>query len=96
MEIKWLRKALQNLDHEISYIAQSDPAAAQLVMQRIHKSVTRLAENPASGHQGRIHGTRELVIQKTRYVIPYRVLPRTNTIEILRVFHCSRKLPKAW
>jgi toxin ParE1/3/4 len=96
MEIKWLRKALHNLDHEADYIARDDPAAARLVVQRIHQAVNQLSDNPALGHPGRIHGTRELVVHKTRYLIPYRVRPRLNRIEILRVFHTSRKLPQRW
>lgn len=96
MEIKWLRNALLNLDQELNYIAQSDPAAARMIMQRIHQAISHLIDNPASGHPGRIPGTRELVVQKTRYIIPYRIRPRTNTLEILRVFHSSRKPPKNW
>ena len=94
MEIKWLRKALNNLRHEAEYIAKDNPEAAKLVMQRIHLSVSQLAEEPASGRPGRVPGTRELVVPKTRYIIPYRV--RRNRIELLRVFHTSRKLPQNW
>ena len=90
MQVKWLRKALQNLEDEAEYIAQDDPTAAQLVVQRIFDAVDRLADNPAIGHPGRIPGTRELVVSDTRYVIPYRVRPRLNQIEILRLFHSSR------
>jgi len=32
MQIKWLRKALKNLDDEAEYIAKDDPQAAQLVV----------------------------------------------------------------
>ncbi len=96
MQIKWLATALSNLNDEASYIAKEDTVAATLVVQRIFDTVKHLAENPALGHPGRIHGTRELVIPKTRYIIPYRVRPRLEQIEILRVFHTSRKLPKGW
>ena len=96
MQIKWLAKALQNLDNEADYIARENPAVAQLVVQRVFESVNRLPHNPALGHVGRIHGTRELVVPKTRYIIPYRVRPDINRIEILRVFHTSRLLPKRW
>jgi toxin ParE1/3/4 len=65
-------------------------------VQRIHRAVSQLSENPALGRPGRIHSTRELVVQKTRYIIPYRVRPRLNRIEILRVFHAARKLPQRW
>ena len=96
MKIRWLRTALVNLDDELNYIAQTDPAAARRVMQRIQQSISSLADNPAMGHPGRIHGTRELIIPNTRYLIPYLVRPRRNTIDILRGFHTSRKPPKAW
>ena len=96
MQVKWLTTALQNLDQEASYIAKDDPQAAKLVVQRIQRAVNLLAENPALGHPGRIHGTRELVVPDTRYIVPYRVRPRLERIEILRVFHSSRKTPRKW
>lgn len=96
MEIKWLKKALQNLDDEARHIARDDPAAAQAVVKRIVQTIELLADNPALGHPGRIHGTRELVVPGTRYIIPYRVRPRLERIEILRVFHTSRRLPQRW
>lgn len=96
MQIKWLSKALQNLNSEAEYIAREDPAAARLVVQRIIDTINLLPNNPALGLPGRIHGTRELVIPNTRYIVPYRVKPRLQYIEILRVFHTSRRLPKRW
>lgn len=94
MRVRWLRKALRNLDDEASYIAADSPAAAQLVVQRVIEAVAMLPEQPAIGRPGRVSGTRELVVLKTRYIVPYRV--RGQTIEILRVFHASRRLPQRW
>jgi len=96
MQIKWLRTALKNLDQEAEYIAKNDPQSAQLVVHRIQHTVAMLAGNPNLGHPGRLPGTHELVIPKTRYIIPYRVRPRLDRIEILRVFHASRKPPEHW
>jgi len=96
MEIKWLRKALKNLDKEAEFIAKDDPQAARQVVHRIHHTVSVLADNPSLGHIGRVNGTRELVIPNTRYIAPYRVRPRLRRIEILRVFYTPRKLPKRW
>ena len=96
MQVRWLTTALQNLDQEADYIAKDDPEAARLVVQKIHQAVNHLADNPALGHPGRIHGTRELVVPDTRYIVPYRVKPRLKRIEILRVFHSSRKTPRQW
>lgn len=96
MQIKWLRKALKNLDDEAEYIAQKDPQAARLVVRRVVQAVSLLTNNPALGHPGRVPGTHELTIPNTRYIVPYRVRPRLQRIEILRVFHTSRKPPERW
>jgi len=96
MQVRWLRKALENLNDEAEYIAKDDPTAAQTVVLRVIDAVNLLPENPSMGHTGRVNGTRELVVPKTRYVVPYRVKPRLEQIEILRVFHTSRKSPKSW
>ena len=94
MRVKWLKKALANLDNGAKYIAEDNPQTARIVVTKILRSVSQLADNPALGKPGRVAGTRELVVQNTRYIIPYRV--RNNCIEILRVFHSSRKLPDRW
>lgn len=94
MRVKWLRNALLDLDEEATYIAAEDPTAARLVVQRIIEAVALLAEQPALGRPGRVVGTRELLVPKTRYLIPYRI--RADQVEILRVFHGSRKPPKRW
>ena len=94
MRVRWLAQALRNLDDEASYIAQDDPHAAQLVVQRTLGSIAMLPEQPGIGRPGRVPGTRELIVLKTRYVVPYRV--QGQTIEILRVFHTPRRLPTRW
>jgi plasmid stabilization system protein ParE len=94
MRIRWLRTALRNLDAEAAYIARDDPGAAHVVAQRVLDAVAALAEQPALGRPGRVGGTRELMVPKTRYLVPYRV--RGQTVEVLRVFHTSRRLPQQW
>jgi toxin ParE1/3/4 len=94
MRIRWLRTALRNLDEEATYIATDDAAAARLVVDRIFKSVAQLALQPGLGRPGRVPGTRELIVPRTRYIVPYRV--RGDVVEILRVLHTSRRLPQRW
>jgi plasmid stabilization system protein ParE len=94
MEVRWLRAALRNLDEEAGFIAAEDPHAARLVVQRVLAAVALLAGQPALGRPGRVGGTRELVVPHTRHVIPYRI--RAGVVEILRVFHASRRPPKRW
>lgn len=94
MRVRWLRKALRNLDDEASCIEVDSPEAARLVVQRVFDAVAMLPDQPGMGRPGRVPGTRELVVLKTRYIVPYRV--RGQTIEVLGVFHTSRRLPERW
>lgn len=89
MRVRWLRRALLNLDHEATYIAQDNPKAAAEFMLHLRDGALLLGEQPNLGRPGRIPGTRELVVTNLPYILPYRV--RNGTIEILRVFHTSRK-----
>jgi len=94
MRVEWLRQALRNLDDDAACIATDDPAAAHLVVQRVLEAIAQLADQPGLGRPGRVPGTRELVVLRTRYLVPYRV--RGESIQILRVFHTSRRLPGGW
>ena len=91
MRVRWLRKALRNLDDEATYIAADDTAAARLVVQRVLAAVAMLAEQPGLGRPGRVPGTRELIVAKTRYIVPYRV--RGETVEVLRgaLYHVTSR-----
>jgi toxin ParE1/3/4 len=92
LEIRWLKRALANLDAEAAFIALDNPAAAARVVGTIARSVELLAQHPGLGRPGRVEGTRELVVANTPYLAPYRV--RSNVVEILRVFHGARKWPR--
>jgi toxin ParE1/3/4 len=94
VRVRWLRKALRNLDAEASFIATDDPIAARRVVMRALAAVDLLAAQSSLGRPGRVPGTRELIVPKTRYIVPYRV--RGDTVQILRVFHASRRLPERW
>ena len=61
---------------------------------RVLAAVAMLADQSGLGRPGRVPGTREWIVAKTRYLVPYRV--RGGTLEVLRVFHMSRRLPNKW
>jgi toxin ParE1/3/4 len=91
VQVRWLKRALKNLDDEAAYIARADLPAAARMVERIASAVDQLASHPALGRPGRVPGTRELVISGTPYIVPYRI--RGDTVEVLRVFHGARKWP---
>jgi len=93
MQVKWLRRALENLDDEAAHIANDNPRAAAEFVVRLRDAAAMLAAHPDIGRPGRIPGTRELVVTGFPSPLPYRV--RGNVVEILRVFHTARKWPSS-
>jgi toxin ParE1/3/4 len=93
MTIQWSPESIHDLTALRAHISEDDPAAAKRVALHILYCVEHLlSENPQLGHSGRVPGTRELVIPKTPFVVPYRV--RDNALEILRVYHHARRWPE--
>ncbi len=92
MKIKWARLALADLDQAAEFISQDNPEAAKRTVKRIRDAARLLSDQPNAGRPGRVHGTRELVIADTPFILPYRVVK--NTVQILRVLHGARKWPE--
>ena len=92
MKIKWVRIALADLDEAAAFISQDKPQAAKRTVKRIRDAARLLSDQPDAGRPGRVHGTRELVIAGTPFILPYRVV--RNTVQILRVLHGARKWPE--
>ena len=94
MNILWSPEAIDDLTSLRAYIAEDNPAAAQEVALHILQNIEQLLpNNPPMGRPGRVPGTRELVIPKTPFVMPYRL--QRNVIQILRVYHGARRWPES-
>ena len=72
-------------------IAADNPAAAIRMIERIRAAVMRLAGSPALDRPGRVAGTRELVIPRTPYIVPYRV--NGDVVQIITVLHDAQRWP---
>ena len=59
MRVRWLRRALQNLDAEAAYIAQDSPQSAAGFVRHLLESADLLAAQPQMSRPGRVPGTRE-------------------------------------
>jgi toxin ParE1/3/4 len=91
----WSPEAIDDLAALRAFIAQDDPAAAQRVALHIINNVERLlSQNPKMGRLGRVPGTRELVIPRTPFIVPYRL--KGEVIQVLRVFHGARRWPTSF
>lgn len=91
MRVRYTKLALADIGEAKAYIARDDPAAAARAIGRVRAAVANLAEHPEFGRPGRIQGTRELVVPRTPFVVPYRLVD--GAIEVLAVIHGRRAWP---
>lgn len=59
----------------------------------IGQQASHLQDHPDPGRMGRVRGTRELVIQRTPFILVYRVRARTSRVGVLRVLHGAQQWP---
>lgn len=87
----WAPSAIADTDAIWLYIAQDNPNAANRTLDIIETAAVRLVRSPRLGRTGRIAGTREFVIWRTKYILVYRL--RGKDIEIAHVVHGARQWP---
>lgn len=90
-KIQWSDDALDDLDAAIDYVSRDSPRAGDLILDRIEVAINLLASMP-TGHQGRVKGTYEKLVQKTSYIVAYALTD--NAIRIVRIIHASRDWPE--
>ena len=92
MELRWTLHALDDLDEAGQYVAADNPKAAASLARRVRESVEYLLVHPNLGRQGRLRGTREMVVSGSPFIVVYRV--RGDQIQILRLLHHARNWPR--
>jgi plasmid stabilization system protein ParE len=67
--------------------------AVDLLLLELNKAIALIEEQPEIGHavRTRLSGTRRLPLPRTGYVLYYRVHPTFPTVELLAVWHGSRR-----
>ena len=87
MEVRWLRRALADLDAIAGHIAHDNPVAARSLFARVREMTEQLANHPYLGRASERADVRELVAH-SRYLVSYRVRP--DGVEILQVWHTAQ------
>ncbi|WP_454856145.1 type II toxin-antitoxin system RelE/ParE family toxin [Rhizobium binxianense] len=93
MKIIWTERARKARQQAVAYIAAQNRAAAVIVLDEISQQTARLRDYPEMGRIGRRQKTRELVISRTPFIVIYRYLPKSETVEIMRLLHGAQKWP---
>ncbi len=92
MRVRWTTPAREPFVSAHEYIAEGNRAAAAWTADQIWESTQLLARHPMAGREGRVAGTRELVISGTPFVVAYRI--EKNEVHILGVLHGAREWPE--
>jgi addiction module RelE/StbE family toxin len=88
MQVRWTAPAAQDLQEITHYIRKDNPSAARAVAKALFDAANGLDVFPLRGREGRIAGTRELVIPALPYIVVYQV--EATTIHILHIYHGAR------
>jgi addiction module RelE/StbE family toxin len=93
--VAWRPMAREDLRAIVRYIGKDNPTRAQSFGQELRDKTGMLAQHPQLGRQGRPglpEWLRELVVHPN-YIVFYRVLTESRTVEILRVKHAAQQMP---
>jgi toxin ParE1/3/4 len=92
MRVRWTTPAREQLVSAFEYIAEENPRVAARTAEQIWESTQLLARHPLAGREGRVAGTREMVISGTPFIVAYRI--EKKEVRILAVLHAAREWPE--
>ncbi len=81
---------LDDFERIVDDIAQASPAAAKRMAMELEEQTQQLRMFPLSGRIGRVGGTRELVVQRTPYIVIYS---SNGIVVLLRILHGAQRWP---
>jgi toxin ParE1/3/4 len=92
MRVRWTTPAREQFVSAFEYFAEANRAAAARTADQIWESTQLLTHHPMAGREGRVAGTRELVISGTPFLVAYRI--EKNEVRVLAVLHAAREWPE--
>jgi addiction module RelE/StbE family toxin len=91
MQVRWTAPAAEDLKEIARYIRKDSPSAARAVAQSLFDAANALDLFPLKGREGRIVGTRELVVPGLPYIVVYE--GSATVIHVLHIYHGARNWP---
>ena len=94
--VVWSEAARAEYRNILTYLAERNPSAAEIVGQRIKETIANLTDQP-TGRPGRVFGTYEKVVLRTPYIIAYGLWEAPEggeTLNVLHVIHGARDWPE--
>ena len=90
MNVRHSKRYFRDFDSLLTYVAQDDDSVAEAMARSIRDAIARCAVQPLIGVATDIHNVFRYPIKKYRLTLFYRVRPRKNEIEVLRVVRGKR------
>jgi len=88
--LEWTRRASQAYQATLAHIAEEDPAAAELVSERVERALSLIQLQPGIGTPALRRGERRFPVPNTGHVINYRVL--RHAIRIVLWYRARRHM----
>jgi len=92
-QLEWLPSARAAYLETLKYVARDDPNTAELIRQRVEKSLLLILTMPSIGTPTARPGVRRYPIPNTGHVIDYRVL--RERIRVQRWYRARRNVSAA-
>ncbi len=89
-ELEWSDAARADLIAILDYISDDNPDAAQRLKDDLETKTGKLSEHPKLYRQGRIEGTREMVVW-SNFIVVYQ--EDAFSVRVLRVLHAAQQWP---
>jgi toxin ParE1/3/4 len=90
LPLNWSLSAISDLETITDYIEQYCPRAADNLKNDIVYAVSQLPFHPFLYRQGRVNGTREMVVHPN-YLVVYAI--HTASLDIISVLHARQDYP---
>lgn len=89
MKVRFLKRAIRDLNRIEAYIRAESPSGAKRIGARLRKRAQDLAQFPFQGTQSVRHDLYQLYVTRTPYILIYRV--RDDEVQILTIVHASQR-----
>ena len=96
LTVAFTARAAQQARRALAWWRERRPAAPDLLEQELRNVLALVASAPTLGavaRDARVKGVRRVLLRKTRYHVYYRVDAAGAQLEVLGVWHTSRREP---
>ena len=92
--LEWNELADKDLWEIWNYVAAEDRVPADRLISSLTTAFDKIADYPHMGHFAEGLGEDYRILSRGNYLLIYRLIDKTKTVELMRVTHGARDLPR--